>query len=181
MRLVSMREIYIIGTVHNMLPKYKEELKSVMKGILPDQVLVEIVKEDLKKQKLRKYPKEMVYAYRWAIKNKKKVDAFDAPIEIVKKSVIKKELKEAEKKLFKIINKYDWKELNKPKYDTDKEFGEIFHKLIDKKKDRLRQKKMFGNINKIMKKDGTILILTGVAHLSFFERNLKGAIFPLRK
>src|SRR3989304_7600813 len=112
-----MRKIYIIGTVHNMMPKYEEELRSILEGINPDQILVEIVEEDLKSRKLGKYPKEMVFAYKWGIRHERKVDGFDSAVEIVKKSITRKKLKEVEKEAFRIIDRYGWKEMNKSKYD----------------------------------------------------------------
>ena len=174
-----MRKIYIIGTVHNIIPKYQEELKSVLENINPNQILVEIVQKDLEKRNFKKYPKEMVYAYRWGIRNKKKVNGFDGPINIVK-SIIKKNLKEIEKQVFKIINKHNWKDWNKSKYDKDTEISKVMNKIIDQHKHKLRQKRMLNNILKMMVKDGKILILTGSYHLRFFEKNLKEAIFPLR-
>ena len=68
-----MRKIIIIGTIHNMLPKHKKEIESILNKINPDQVLVEIDREiNLKSSQIKKYPKEMIFAYNWAIKNNKK-------------------------------------------------------------------------------------------------------------
>ncbi|MEK6842233.1 MAG: hypothetical protein AABX84_00295, partial [Nanoarchaeota archaeon] len=64
-----MRKIYIIGTIHGMTPN--NELKSILKKINPNQILVEITEKYLKNKKFKNYPKEMVYAYSWGIKNKK--------------------------------------------------------------------------------------------------------------
>lgn len=177
-----MRKIYIIGTLHNMLPKYKEELKSLLEDINPDQVLVEIVDKDLKTKKIRKYPKEMRFAYRWGMKHDKKTNGFDTPIDVVKKSVTKKELKKAEEEALSIIDKYGltWKDFNKPKYEHIKEIDILENQIIDRPKDKLRQRQMLENIQKMIIEDGTVLILTGAGHLSFFEQNIKEAIFPLR-
>ena len=172
---------YVIGTVHNMIPKYKEELKSIFENINPDQMLVEIVQKDLFGNNFKKYPKEMVYAYRWGIKNKKIVNGFDVPITIIKKGISKKRLKELEKEAFRILSRHNWKEWNKTKYDKNKEFDKLMKRVLDFKKHRIRQNKMLTNIQKMMIKDGKILILTGAAHLRFFKRNLKKAIFPFRK
>jgi len=176
-----MRTVYIIGTIHNMLPTYTEELKLILENINPDQVLVEIVSQDLKSKNVRKYPKEMIYASRWGIKHNKIVNGFDSPIKIERKAVTKKELKEVEKDMFKVLGKYGWKELNKPNYDHIEELDILADKIIDDTKHKLRQKKMLENIRKMMIKNGKVLILTGSYHLNFFEKNLKGALFPLRK
>ena len=177
-----MRKIYIIGTLHNMLPKHQEELESLLEELNPAQVLVEIVRKDLETKNTRKYPKEMRFAYKWGIKHGKKTDGFDAPLDVVKKSITKRELKRVEKEAISVIDKYGltWKDFNKSKYEHIKEVDRLENKIIDRPKDKLRQRKMLENIYKMMIEDGSILILTGAGHLSFFERNFKGAIFPLR-
>ena len=177
-----MRKIYIIGTLHNMLPKHQEELESLLEELNPVQILVEIVRKDLETKNIRKYPKEMMFAYKWGIKHGKKTDGFDVPLDVVKKSITKRELKRVEKEAISVIDKYGltWKDFNKSKYEHIKEIDRLENKIIDRPKDKLRQRKMLENIHKMMIEDGSILILTGAGHLSFFERNLKGAIFPLR-
>jgi len=177
-----MRKIYIVGTLHNMLPKHEEELKSLLEDIYPDQLLVEIVNKDLKTKNIRKYPKEMSFAYRWAIKHKKKTHGFDTPLDVVKKSVTKKELKKAEEEILSIIDErgLTWKDFNKSEYEHIKEIDILENKIIDRPKDKLRQRQMLKNIQKMLIDDGAILILTGAGHLSFFEKNIKEAIFPLR-
>ncbi len=176
-----MKKVFVIGTVHSMMPKYKKELASILEEITPDQILVEIVDKDLKNKNTKKYPEEMVFAYKWGIKHKKRVDGFDAPISMIKKSVPKKRLKEMDKEVFKIIDRHNWKEWNKKKYDKDKEFEKFMDEVLDKDKHKLRQRKMLDKIRKMMIKEGKILILTGSYHLRFVEKNLKGAVFPLRK
>lgn len=173
-----MRKIYVIGTLHNMMPKHEKELTQILDKINPDQILVEIVRKNLKSPKIRAYPKEMQFAYRWGTKHNKKVDGFDASIYVDKKDTTKKEREKFLKEFMKIINKYDWQQWNKKKYD--KISYDNLRKLIDFRKHRSRQNKMLQNIRKMMIKDGIILILTGAGHLSFFERHLEKAIFPLR-
>jgi hypothetical protein len=174
-----MRRIYIVGTVHNMLPKYEAELKSILKNINPDQILVEIADKDIKQKKFDNYPKEMVYAYQWATKNNKQAVGFDSEIKIEKR-LSKKAKKEYEKKSFDLVAKFDWKELNKPEYDNYEEINDLLAKLIDNKKHKARQKEMLENIFKLINEDEVVLILTGVGHLKYFEENIKDAIFPFR-
>lgn len=172
-----MKKVYIIGTVHNMFPKHKRELTSILKRINPDQVLVEIDKKDLKSSKIKKYPKEMIYAYKWAIKRKKKADGFDYDINIIISN--KKVLIEIEKKITMLIDKIGWKSLNKKKYSLTIE--KIVNNMLNKRKALNRRRLMLKNIKSREISNGKVLILTGVGHLSFFERHIKGAIFPLRR
>lgn len=172
-----MRKFYLVGTVHNMFPKHKKEFAQILKRINPDQILVEIDKKDLKSSKIKKYPKEMVYAYKWAIKRKKKTDGFDYDINIIISN--KKDLIKAEKKEKKLIDRVGWKELNKKKYSSV--IDNIVNKIINKRKALNRRKLMLKNIKNRAIDNGKILILTGTGHLSFFERHIKGAIFPFRR
>jgi len=178
-----MRKIYILGTVHDKLTtKYKNDLEYWLKKINPDQVLVEIVKKHLKTNKIKIYAKEMIYTYKWAIKNKKKTDGFDSDIEITKKGLSKKQLKRMVRKMKKwsYKNKFDWKSFNKK--SAYKKYEKVFpnESYIDLIKDKKREKVMLHNINKRIIKKGIVLIITGSAHLKFLEKHLKKAIFPLR-
>ncbi len=177
-----MKKIYVIGTVHNMLPKHKNELQSILKKINPDQILVEIDREiNINSNQIKKFPKEMIFAYKWGVKNKKQVDFFDTNKygDQLKKSVTKKGLKQAGKDISSIFKRYDWKELNKWKYDNLD--SNILKKFVDFKKLNARRKFMLNIIRKIALKEGKILILTGAGHLDFFEKHLKKVIFPFRK
>ena len=175
-----MRKIYVIGTIHGITPN--NELKSILKKINPNQILIEIVERDLKNKSFKGYPNEMVYTYEWGIKNQKIINGFDFKIRTVKKPVLKnkKLLKKLDEKAIKIISKHNWKEWNKSKYDEDKEFYKLQKRIIDFKNQKIRENKMLSNIKKIMVKNKKILVLTGVSHLRFFEKKLKGAIFPFR-
>lgn len=46
--------------------------------------------------------------------------------------------------------------------------------------EKLRKNEMLKNIQNNIIKSGTAVIITGVAHLDFFERNIKDAVFPFR-
>jgi len=52
--------------------------------------------------------------------------------------------------------------------------------LIDQDKEKVREDKMLENIELNIAEGGTIIIITGKAHLNFFERNIKDAFFPFR-
>jgi len=164
-----------------MLPKHKKEIESILNKINPDQVLVEIDREiNLKSSQIKKYPKEMIFAYNWAIKNNKKVDVFDTnKYRQIKKGITKKELNQAGRIFLKIFKGYDWKQMN-CNLKERAEYKKIESKILDLKEVNARRKVMLKNIRKLSIKNGTVLILTGASHLDFFQKNIKGAIFPFR-
>ncbi len=184
-----MRKIYIIGTLHNYIPK--KDIIEILEKYSPDQVLIEVTSSDLKKKNLKGYGKEFRDAYEWCKKNKAKVTGFDYeqkgwPQSKDMSKPEKKEYKKIEKILFKIVKRYGWKKFNKKKYEK------LLDCYINKAKETIyyvkkayevlpqRQKRMLANVKKRMLKKGTIIILTGAGHLDFFEKNLK-AEFPFRK
>ena len=181
-KVTSARKIYVIGTVHNMMPRRRQELQAILEEINPDQILVEIVDEDLLSGNLGKYPKEMVYAYRWGISHQKKVRGFDAPIDVVKKSISPEELKNAENEAFGIFEEsgLTWKDLNRVDHRHVEEFERLQQRVIDYAKLKARYDEMLENVGRAMIKRGIVLILTGAGNLELFEGNMKEAIFPLR-
>ncbi len=160
---------------------YNKEMESIIRKTNPDQILVEIARKDLKSKRIRKYPKEMQFAYKWAKAHKKKSGGFDFDIDITKKNLSKAQQKIIVGKMFKLAKNIDWKDFNKRKYKYQKEQDMLLDNIIDHKKHKLRQRKMLSNIRKMMIKNGTILILTGASHLNFFEKHLKNAEFPFRR
>src|SRR3990167_8018180 len=99
-----MRNIIIIGTVHSGFTPNKE-LEEVLEKYSPDQLFVEVAEEYVAKNKLRKYQPEMIFALRWAKKNKIKVNGFDVAENTLKKGVTKKEIKNLIKEQGKQIKK----------------------------------------------------------------------------
>lgn len=173
-----MKKIVIIGTVHGDFTP-EDELKEVLEEYNPDQLFVEIAAEDIKDGKLAHYPSEMLFAYEWARKNKVRVDGFDSKINGPEEG----REKEGEQKLIeeqrKLLNKFSWKEMNKP--ENLRKFYDSFPKnLVDPKKEEKREFEMLKNIRNHMIKNGRVLIITGCAHLDFFEKNFENAEFPLR-
>jgi len=184
-----MRKTFIIGVIHNFVPK--KDLTELLEKYNPDQIMVEVTASDLKNKNFKNYGKEFKDAYKWCKKNKRKVTGFDywkkgwPQSEDMSKSE-EKEYKKIEKILVKIFKKYGWKKFNKKKYEK------LLDKYVDKAKESvpyikeiyeilpIRQKKMLLNVKKRALKKGTILILTGVGHLDFFQKHLK-AEFPFRK
>jgi len=170
------RKIKVIGTMHHMLPKYREELEILLEKINPDQLLVEIDKKDLDSKLIETYPKEMIFAYRWAIKNKKQIGFFDVDMDLWKEGVTQKDEDKIEKEWFKKYGKKDWKFFNQS-FKEKREIIWTIDSLIDQNKMRIRQEKMLKNINEFLIENGKILILTGAYHLDFFRKNLEKAKF----
>ena len=185
-----MREIYVIGVIHNLVSE--KETIDVLEKFNPDQVMIEVLEEHLKNKKFKEYGKEFFHAYKWCKKNKKRVIGFDYwkkgwPTSKDMSKSEKKEYKKIEKILIKIVKRYGWKKFNKKKYEN------LLDIYVDKAKKSvpyikeiyevlpIRQKQMLKNIRKSMIKKGKLLILTGAGHLDFFQKKLKGAIFPFRE
>ncbi len=170
--------IYIIGTIHAGFTPFKE-LKTILEKLNPNQLLVEIAEVDLKKEKLKNYPPEMVLAYKWAKKNKVKVYGFDSKINELRKGVTKKDTKILIEKQKKLMIGYTWKDMNKKKIMKILSVP-LVNKLIDPKILKRRQKEMLRNIKRMIDNKGIVIILTGAGHLSFLEKHFKKAIFPFR-
>ena len=172
-----MRTIIIIGTLHEGLTPV-DELQEILEDIHPDQLLVEITKEDLQDERFGKYPKEMVYAHKWAKKNNIQVNGFDSPIDVMKHNITKEDEKHAVSEIYKLLKDHTWKDMNKKEYQDIE--SRLIEELVDPLKHKKRQQEMLQNIKRSMLSQGKILILTGAGHLEFFEEHLPEATFPFR-
>ena len=122
----------------------------------------------------------MIFVYNWAIKNNKKVDVFDTnKYKQIKEGITKKELNQAGKIFLKLFKGYGWKQMNRNLKERA-EYKKIESKVLNYAEVNARRKVMLKNIRKLSIKNGTVLILTGASHLDFFQKNIKGAIFPFR-
>ena len=171
-----MRKIFIIGTLHLGLTP-NEELEKYIARINPDQIFVEITREDIDDKKLKDYPPEMVFVHGWAIKNGLKLNGFDSNVDMIKEEINEEDKERLFKEQEEIIKEYNWKDLNKLKNQEIIDLTD--EKFVDINKLNKRQSEMLDNINKSMIKEGNILIITGCGHLEFFRKNLKSALFPL--
>lgn len=179
--ILPMQMVLIIGTVHTMMPEHQQELENLLRVINPDQILVEISPEDVQKENFKDYPKEMLFAYSWGKQFGKKVNGFDASLDIENATVseeMKRQLGYEAGHLVAIIN---WKELNKTDTEIYRRLSLLTDRIIDKEKHAQRQEKMLENIEKQMIPRGKILILTGSFHLPFFQKRMKNALFPLSR
>jgi len=173
-----MRKIVIVGTLHAGLTS-KKELKSIFEKYSPDQILVEIVEEDINDTNFDNYPEEMVFTYHYSKKRGIKVNGFDSKINSLKEGVSEKNNQRAIEEQREIMKNFTWKEMNKAK-NLKRLDTESSKKLVDLGKEKERESEMLENINNVIIREGVVLILTGCAHLNFFEKNIKKAIFPFK-
>lgn len=176
-----MRKIIIVGTLHAGLTP-KNELREVLDKFNPDQVLVEIIQKDINNKKFDSYPPEMIFVFKWANNKGILVKGFDYEINVLKKKMTEEDNKkviEEQKELMRKTEKFNWKDMNKEE-NLKLLRIESAEKLVDPKKERKREIKMLKNINKVMISKGVVVIITGVGHLGFFQRNIKDALFPFR-
>ncbi|MCF7816099.1 MAG: hypothetical protein K9M10_00005 [Candidatus Pacebacteria bacterium] len=180
-----MKKVIIIGTIHlNWTPK--EELWETLSNINPDQVLVELSDEELNlRPRNDSIRDEMFFAYDWAIQHNKLVNYFDTEDSPLKEGVTGKEpeFMEHELRSKELLKNYSWKDLNKMEPWKISEVKELEDKITEKyfdiKKSKEREQKMLGNIlSKLI--EGTNVVIIGAGHLSFFEKEIPGAILPFR-
>jgi len=78
-----------------------------------------------------------------------------------------------------LIKNLTWKDFNKKENEKLLDVEGI-SEIVDSNREKAREIEMLNNINKYIIENGTVLIITGTAHLNFFEKNIKTAIFPFR-
>lgn len=172
------RKIIVIGTLHAGITP-NNELKDAIVKFKPDQLLVEIANDDIFINDLNLYPPEMTFALKWAKSNNVNVAGFDSKINVFRKGAMPEDNQAIIEKQKKLIKKLSWKDFNK--IENEKLLDvEGSDELINKNKERMRENEMLKNIQDNIIESGTVVIITGTAHLNFFERNIKDAIFPFR-
>lgn len=168
-----------IGTLHGGITPVKELINLIGK-FHPDQILVEIVDSDLTRGSVAKYPSEMRAVLAWARRRKVSIKGFDARISTFKEGLTVQDNKKTIRDQLKIIGDRSWKLFNKDRYlkmlDTPS-----FDALVDMKKYRQREYRMAKNIRKRASKSGSVVVVTGCGHLSYFESVFRQAKFPLRR
>lgn len=172
------KKIIVIGTLHAGITP-NNELKEVIERLKPDQLLIEIANDDIAENNLSSYPPEMIFALEWAKINNIKVVGFDSKINVFREGVMPKDNQAMIEKQKKIIKKISWKDFNKIENEKLLDVDGL-DELIDHDKERARENEMLKNIEANIIERGTIVLITGTAHLNFFERNIKDAIFPFR-
>lgn len=173
-----MIKIIIIGTLHAGITP-NDELEEVIEKFKPNQLLIEMASDDVAKNNLGDYPLEMVFAFKWAKNNNVPVVGFDSKINVFRNGVGPQDNQAIIEKQKQLIKNLSWKDFNKT--ENEKLLAvDGLNDLVDPTKERARENEMLKNIQAGIIKSGTALIVTGVAHLNFFERNIKDAIFPFR-
>jgi pheromone shutdown protein TraB len=172
------RKIIVIGTLHAGITP-NNELKEVIESFKPDQLLVEINNDDIVKNDLSSYPPEMIFAFEWAKSNNVKVAGFDSTIDVFREGVTPENNQAIIEKQKKLIKKLSWKDFNKIKNEKLLDVDGM-DELTDKDKESAREVEMLKNIKANIIESGTVVLITGTAHLNFFERTIKDAIFPFR-
>lgn len=172
-----MFEIVFVGTLHCGFTD-TEELKEIILDIDPDLLLVEISQEDIENKNISQYPDEMRYAYRLAEELGISCKGFDTKVSVSKKGIPSELTQEIIAEQGKIIKQYSWKEFNNS--DLNQKLTSLSVEMIDFEKWNQRELEMNKNIETLTPRHGTVLILTGTAHLAFFERVFPNAKFPLR-
>lgn len=174
------RKIIVIGTLHAGITP-NDELKEVIESFEPDQLLVEIANDDIVKNDVNAYPPEMICALEWAKSNAVKVAGFDSKTSIFLEGTLPDDnqaMLEKQKEVIKNVS-LSWKDFNAS--GNEKLLDVVgSDELIDQNKEKAREYEMLKNIESNIIERGTIVIVTGVGHLDFFERNIKDAIFPFR-
>lgn len=174
-----MKKLIIIGTLHGGLTP-SEELIAEIERHRPDRVLVEIAKDDIKNVTLAKYPPEMIAAYEWARAKGIDVHGYDTGLSTFRDGAGEAENNALIKKQDERLGSLTWKDLNRKEHDTLLNVDEL-DKVVDHNKEAEREQAMLVNINRLILAEGTTVIITGTGHLPLFEKNLKEALFPLRK
>ena len=172
------RKIIIIGTLHAGITP-NNELKEVIEKFNPDQLLVELANDDIIKNDLSSYPPEMIFAFEWAKNNNVMVAGFDYKIDVFREGVMPEDNQTMIEKQKKLIKKLSWKDFNKIENEKLLDVDGL-DELIDQNNERVREDEMLKNIEANIIENGTVVIITGTAHLNFFERNIKDAMFPFR-
>jgi hypothetical protein len=175
-----MQRIIVIGTLHAGLTP-EDELEELLTAYEPSQVLIEIAQEDIDDENISTYPPEMVFAYVWAHRNGVSANGFDCKINVFREGVTdvdNQALIKRQKSLMEGLC-LTWRDVNKSKNNKRIDLEEV-DDITDAEAERERENQMLENIRKHMIGGGTILILTGCAHLDFFEENIPNAEFPLR-
>ncbi len=167
-----MSQLYIVGTAHNPA----DDLESVVRSIRPQQLLLEIVDEELRRGELEDQLPEMMAMYHFAKGQGILVRGFDARVDIIIPIVTQEDLLYADG----VARKYGtlgFQELNKRQYDEVWE--KIARMAINPEAHAQRQGAMVENIRE-MRMPGDNLLFCGIGHLQYLERTIPDAVFPFR-
>jgi hypothetical protein len=179
----DMRKVYVLGTIHgNYVPK--EELAEELAKLNPTQMFVELPDKSLEQIiEGGDVRDEMIFADSWGRERNIPVYRFDTDRDTLRAGMtvdspdFKKLFSDQLHMLKKL--KLSWKEFNRRENDTALDHP-LENIVSDPTEFGKREEEMLRNIRHHMSEQGVVLILTGAKHLSFFEKQLPEAVFPLR-
>ena len=179
-------EIIIIGTLHTGWTPHNK-LIELIENIDPDNILVELSKEELSTERRKTSIRdEMIAVHDWAIESGVPVSTFDSENDILREGITGTEpfFIEHGQQMKKILKDYSWKDLNDDKPWNQPEIKRLDKKMnekyIDPKKSDKRDIELVNSIKNLIT-EGKNVILIGAGHLSFLEEYFSDAKFPLRK
>lgn len=176
-----MQNIFIIGTIHGYTPY--EELEQVLEPLSLSQLFIELPPDAEKNiQSGKDIRNEMWHIYLWAKQKNIPTMCFDVYMPLFRegKSPQSPEFAELIQEQKDIIAQYSWKEFNQEDV-SNKLSTELEKSLFDPEKAQRREEKMLTTIQEYIDPQGNIGIITGTAHLPFFEKHFDGAHFPIRE
>lgn len=173
-----MDNLIFIWTLHAWLTDH-EELKKIILDIKPKCLLIEMTNKDIKEDNILWYPEEMIFALNLAKEYKIPCKGFDYQLNTLQPNITKNHEQKILDEQKKIIHNKSWKDFNN--YDLTKKLWDILINIVDEEKWDERENKMKSNIKKIASHEGITLILTGVWHINFFQKQFPKAKFPLIK
>jgi pheromone shutdown protein TraB len=180
------QHIIIIGTLHADFVS-KNEIEDILDTYKPRQVLVELTEKEVKDPASAFMPrKEMFYAIEWCRQHDVAWDFFDEDINVLADGVNGKEegFEKISQKFGEELKQHTWKDLNQATFWTDDSQLRKIEKELDvymsEERGSQREAEMIKNIQEKLIKAGTVVVFTGLGHLSLFEKEFPEAEFPFR-
>ncbi len=168
------KPLYVVGSMQS---------DKIVKGVLetlnqykPEQLFLEVLDEHVKSDEVYTYSVDFVAAYIWAKDNDVLVNGFEFPTDYIKP--ILQQTLESIRNLQSRCELSDFRELNKRSYDHL--FADFESQLFKTSELEKRRNGMINNIKTARQSDRTGLVLVGLGHLPYFEKNLTDATFPYR-
>jgi len=173
-----MQNLIFIGTLHARFTPHGE-LRAVLEQYQPEMLLVEISQADLESDTTQKYPDEMVFAAAWAKENGISVYGFDSDIEVHVEGLTETDNQAVIDEQRAIPLTYNRKDANKSAVNEALKTPLAVAQIDPLKWDQ-REHEMEKNINQLLDSTKRIVIITGVGHLDYFEKQFPQAVFPFR-
>ncbi len=173
-----MQNLIFIGTLHARFTPHGE-LRAVLEQYAPEVLLVEISQEDLENDTVQKYPDEMIFAAGWAKETGTTVYGFDSDTNVLAEGKTERDNQIAIDEQRAIPLSYTRIDANKSAVNEALKTP-FAVALIDPLKWDQREHEMERNINQLLDSTKRTLVITGVGHLDYFEKQFPQGTFPLR-